>query len=963
MRFVLVAFLSLMSAIAQGKSWRIEGVAVSDEVAARLKQQFNEIQTAAELEELIALVSRFITADSIEAVDQGGQWVIRVRSVNVIRDVRVDVPLSALRVQIETLTREFIDDADTPFVRSKMTSAVKQLLMDKGFVTASITVTDSIDERGIYLDMHIETGPICQISEVKPSFVLPQGVSVELPQPPVCGSDEIAQTVAALEERLQEAGFRQSKFNKPQLRFSDDGRSAELLLSGSVGKKIEYRVNRGSEIIGLDGIFESEDLSRVDQRFISPDSMKSEIERSYQAKGYADASVTGPVVEDVSPQHSIYTFTVRMGTRYRLSFVEFVGNESFTDGELIDAMGIGGGLSGDAKYNLEMLRQGLDAVRAKYQDAGFWDARLREPRINMDRESGQVQVQVLVDEGVRRLFGDLKISGASAFNEETIRALLKIGKDGPLDRGELLEFERRLRSKYISLGFLYADLQVNLEQRLIDGVSMVDVVVEIIEGKRVKVGIINVSGLVRTADRVVRRELTFSTGDWYSADQIDISRRALIGLGLFRTVQIQPIDRRGVDTKKSDVIDLEVAVRESNPGTISFGPGWSIFRGQRFNSEASYNNIGGVGRQVFVRARVSEEANQQAISSRSLLGRAMSIGYKEPWLLDLPIDGSISAGTKAEASGNFWNIARSGEVALSHRFHVPMLAGSEITSFYGRKDSEIVAEPGNAEIETLGSQVRIGHVGIRYKLDLRDNLSWPTSGTVFRTETSWARYNLGGDLNYFFWEVENNYFIKIIPNVVVAIGGNLSAYEDVSIKDNPDANVVPLTERLSLAGTTIVRGYQEDSLGPIQKYGPNSKGVVPPDALAKGSHLSLFHFEIRHLWKADTLAGSVFADSGTVFFTPEEQEYLSSGENELADNIPYEFSELPLNSQYLWSRHYTSHGFSVNYLTPIGSVNVAYGIPWKRCPGTKSQCTERRGRNTGYWWADGQLHINVGATF
>ncbi len=963
MRSWLLIALMTFSSFAYGRPWRIEGVNVSSEVNLRLKQQFSDLQSAAELEELIGLVSRFVPADSIEAVDQGGQWVIRVRPVNVIRDVRVEVPLSALRVQIETLTREYIDDADTPFVRSKMTAAVKKLLIDKGFVTAGITLADLTDERGIYINMHIETGPICQISEVKTSFTLPKDVQVELPQPPVCGTDELSQLVTNLEERLQEAGFRQSSIGKPQLRFLDDGRSAELLLSGSVGKKIEYRVTRGTELIGLDGIFESEDMQRVDERFVSPDSMKSEIERSYQSKGYADAVVTGPTAEDVTPQHTIYTFTVRTGTRYRLSFVEFVGNEAFSDSELIDGMGIGGGLSGDSKYNLEMLRQGLDAVRAKYQDAGFWDVRLREPRVNMDRETGQVQIQVLVDEGMRRLFGELKVSGASAFNEATIRELLKTEKSDPLDRGALLEFERRLRSKYISMGYLYADLQVNLEQKVVDGVAMVDSVVEIIEGKRVKVGIITVNGLVRTAERVVLRELTFETGDWYSADEIDISRRTLIGLGLFRTVQIQPIDRRGVDVKKSDIIDLEVAVRESNPGTISFGPGWSIFRGQRFNSEASYNNIGGVGRQVFVRARVSEEANQQAISSRSLLGRAMSIGYKEPWLLDLPIDGSVSAGTKAEASGNFWNIAKSGEVALSHRFHIPILAGSEITSFYGRKNSEIVAEPGNAEIETLGSQVRIGQVGIRYKLDLRDNLGWPTSGAVFRTETSWARYNLGGDLNYFFWEVENNYFVKIIPNVVLAIGGNLSAYEDVTIRDNPAANVVPLTERLSLAGTSIVRGYQEDSLGPIQKYGPNSKGIIPPDALAKGSHLSLFHFEIRHLWKADTLAGSVFADSGTVFFTPEEEEYLSSGENNLMDNVSYAFGELPYNPQYLWTRHYTSHGFSVNYLTPIGSVNVAYGIPWKRCSGSKSECVERRGRRTGYWWADGQVHINVGATF
>ena len=130
---------------------------------------------------------------------------------------------------------------------------------------------------------------------------------------------------------------------------------------------------------------------------------------------------------------------------------------------------------------------------------------------------------------------------------------------------------------------------------------------------------------------MVTRELLISTGDWYSPQKIADSRRNIVGLGLFRSVQITPADR-ALLAEEPDEIDLIIDVREGKPGNISFGPGWELTDGWRYSAEASYNNIGGWGRQVSLRGGFSEERIQPAIGRKTLVGRSLGAGYLAPYL-------------------------------------------------------------------------------------------------------------------------------------------------------------------------------------------------------------------------------------------------------------------------------------------------------------------------------------------
>ncbi len=956
----LILALSI-NATAHADPWRVSGFDLPADIEKRVRDQISDIKTADDLQTIMTKIGRFIKLSRMDAYKEGGTWVITGNRLPVIRNIKTDLALSFLRTQVEVATRDFIDQADDSQTELQITNAIGAALARKGFPRVKINYMRSTDANESVLTAMISLGPICLIKETVLHFRLPQGYFLSLDNDQVCDLDKIQEKLDELQTRLIQDGYKQARIEAPKLQIDDDSLTARMDIFGQAGNLVQYKILVDQKETDLEDIFAEEDLSRIDPQFVGPDAMAGELERVFQLQGFADVQVQGPKLGKSKSSESIYIYEVSSGPKYSLNLIEFEGNSVFSESELVDIMGLSGVFSTAAVYDLDGMRQALDSIRGAYGARGYWDASTSDPRITKDRDFGRAQAVITIQEGKQRVLRDFVVNGATVISPESIRGMLSPEKGQPLDRNQLIEMEKQIRARYIEMGFLYVDLRTEVRASSEDQMIQTDVIVDIIENRRVKIGLIRIHGLVKTEPKVITRELEFESGDWYVPDQIDASRRALINLGLFRSVQIAPADLRSIDDK-DEILDLIITVRESNPGTISFGPGWSLDRGQRFGIEASYNNVGGVGRQIYARGKISEESNQEAIGDSTLLGRSISLGYLEPYVLGLPVDGSASVSAKAEA-GEYWSIARSGEVSLTHRFRGAFLRGSSLSLFYGQKISEVFLSPRQDEAEDAPSQIRVGQVGIRFRMDRRNQVSWPSSGYFLRTETSWARFPLGGDLQYFFYEIENNYFFLLRRNWVLALGGSFASFNSVETRGSDSIRTLPLNERLSIEGPTTVRGFQENSLGPIIVYAPDETGSSRDDTLAKGSQLAVFHLELRRQIVTDTFAAAAFIDSGNVFFTQEEEQYFDTPGATLVDNAPYEFLDLLSNPDYLWTRNYTSWGLALNYLTPIGSLNLAYGLPWNRCAGRFGTCVKARGKKSDWQILTGQFHINVGATF
>ena len=230
-----------------------------------------------------------------------------------------------------------------------------------------------------------------------------------------------------------------------------------------------------------------------------------------------------------------------------------------------------------------------------------------------------------------------------------------------------------------------------------------------------------------------------------------------------------------------------------------------------------------------------------------------------------------------------------------------------------------------------------------------------------------------------------------------AIGLEVTSYENVERASAANTqNILPPSERLFSGGRDSVRGYAPRELGPIVRSpvfkideGTDEPGWDCTYRSSKlgGSKRTLLQMELRYRL-LENIALASFVDSGNTFFSQGEmREFAAAYADSLdpglqqatdpcfginparsvEDNVGYTYAELLQKPGYFFSRHYLSYGLSVNWLTPIGSVNIAYGLPWRepkteRCNNNSDLCFPRTDKNKWWFWR-GELHINVGTRF
>ena len=92
------------------------------------------------------------------------------------------------------------------------------------------------------------------------------------------------------------------------------------------------------------------------------------------------------------------------------------------------------------------------------------------------------------------------------------------------------------------------------------------------EGQKTYVEKINITGNVKTKDKVIRRELAISPGEVFDMVRVKISKQRLEGLNYFEKVDTDPAP---TDPPISGHKNLDVAVTEKNTGNLTFGAGFS----------------------------------------------------------------------------------------------------------------------------------------------------------------------------------------------------------------------------------------------------------------------------------------------------------------------------------------------------------------------------------------------------
>jgi outer membrane protein assembly complex protein YaeT len=976
-------------------SWTMSGdLPLSKEDAARIKLRTPEINDIADLQIVLNSITlrHPFTALWVERDDSG--FIFRGKPGRPVSKIDFKMAPLSLLPHLRSVSSPFAGQVHSQQILDKISRDIRAILARQGYQNGSVKNVVTEGDEGFEYIFTLDIGEPCIIRGYKWKSPSPVKIDQSLKIGDICDIDEAAKTVSETESRARAAGYAEANVAFDGFQFDAGSKSAWVLVSGSFGNKIVYDFIDQTTGRKLSSVFTNTDMQAFDPSILSPESVNFELIRQLKKRGYSNAQITDTEIVKSEKGETIHRYTVLLGENTVITRLQIEGNNAFSENEIFNLLGIERptqleGRSSDVVYNPDAISAGVENLRAFYINRGYWDVKIIDRQIQSQSREGQmghVVVAISIEEGDQRVFDHVDFSGNASITSAELLELSTFSNAEPLDRSKIVTLQQKVRSYYAAKGYFYTSTSGETVSRS-RGNGVIDVTVSILveEGPRVKFGDIFITGLVKTHPKVVMRELYFETGDWYDPELLSATRKALLRIGAFSTVVISPLDP-DLAFKRSEMVDLVIQVTESPSRTVTFGPGWSSFYGMRYNVEGALTNIGGNGRQLYGRASFNEEAQQKAIGPRTLVGRAISAGYLEPHILDGPLDATLALSQAARATEYAWSLTRSGEIELSHSLK-SVVPGSKISTFYSRK---LNAEEGAREdVDAfLADTFALGRSGFRFMIDKRNDVTWASEGFTLGSELAWARYDFGGDLRYFRWDVTNNHYFSPLENLVFAFGLNFTSYEDVERQGHMNGDVLPASERLPAGGADTIRGFKERNLGPmVRRPSLNADNQWDCGYTASptgGSRRLILKAETRYRF-TPSLAGTIFIDSGTSSFSKKEihkfdRAFTSAAapvnapgctgtadKKSIEDNNGYELGDVASDPKIIWNKNYSSAGTAINFLTPIGSINLAYGIPWHEpkssdCAKNSAKCYPRSD-TTIPLWKRGEVHFNVGAKF
>ena len=186
----------------------------------------------------------------------------------------------------------------------------------------------------------------------------------------------------------------------------------------------------------------------------------------------------------------------------------------------------------------------------------------------------------------------------------SVRGALSLKSGAPAVASYVMGAGARLLTALQEDGYAFAkvDAPVAYEDQ---SLPMLDVTFHVTPGERVNIGQINIQGLDRVHEKIVRRRLLIHTGQPYKLSAIEGARRDLLSLGPFGTINVQMgvrLDTTGgvpvtfvVTERKRHAVSLTAAFSSDLGG--SGGVSWSdrnVFgNAEQLNVAASIINLGG----------------------------------------------------------------------------------------------------------------------------------------------------------------------------------------------------------------------------------------------------------------------------------------------------------------------------------------------------------------------------------
>lgn len=564
-------------------------------------------------------------------------------------------------------------------------------------------------------------------------------------------------------------------------------------------------------------------------------------------------------------------FTVDEGGRVQIEDIVFHGNEALTRKELQKHMETKAStFFNRGRFERSVFERDLERLRLLYQSRGFLDAEVRERPFQITEAAPdsrwQKRVMVIhidITEGPVYKVGEVRFDIAAKEGEEPVysdpelREVLETLPGEPYSPITVREDQKRIRDLYGEKGRIFTD--VDAQRVLPEEGHVADVVFRIEESPPIRVGEILITGLEKTQERVVRREMDLYPGEVFDSGALKKSIRRLNRLNFFKQLDVNASDyvkKGSAEDQANILIDLE----EVRTGQFSAGVGLSSSSGVVGMFSLKQRNFDRTDHPDSIRDLLSGEAYTGAgeyFGIETRIGgdtRDFSVNFVNPWIFNRP----IRFGTGFEYSDRDWyshdETRRGGYLLLGRNIFGDRWDISAKYSLQNIGISNLVDDASPTLKEEEGNNW-VSRMTLRLTYDSRDSLFTPTEGWYASFQQEVAGGPFGGTKDFWRSKADAVHFWTFFEDKqerphVLALRGEAAIADEYGDSDN-----VPFYDRWYAGGIGSLRGFDFHTVCPRDASGDPIGGEGMLTASVE-YFFPIFTEQIR---------GSVFYDAGAVW--------------------------------------------------------------------------------------------------
>lgn len=641
-----------------------------------------------------------------------------------------------------------------------------------------------------------------------------------------------AYTPYALREDLKSI-YSMGYFNDVQIDVSDSDEGKKVIF-----RVIEKPIMKSVLFQGIDELKEEDvkEAANIKEHFILNPVKISEAEEAirqlYKTKGFYNSTVKTEIAYP-DDKGAVVTFVIDEGEKIYIKKISIEGNVTFDDDELLGEIETGekwflSWLTEAGLLDLNKIRQDAQRIVAYYNNEGFLEAKIAEPRIEQKEE--WLYVTFIVEEGPRFRVGTVDITGDILGDKDALLSLLSIRDKTFLSRQAIREDILKLTDRYAESGYAFSSVRP-ITQKAPSGDRM-DVLFKITQGNLVYIDRITIKGNTRTRDNVIRRELRIAEGGAFDSKALRDSTQALQRLMFFEEVNVTP--EPSLDPDRMNVI---VEVKEKSTGSFSVGAGYSSVDKIIVMGQISENNFLGRG------DTLSLSANVSGTSSR------YNLAYTNPHLNDSALSWGVDLFSTEREYDDYTKDSKGGGIRIGY----PIFEKWRVYGNYSYTDTDLSDVSENASY-VIRNSVDL-HVTSAIKMslvrDTRNRRYGASEGSRNVVSVKFAGGPLGGDAQFTKVEGSSGWYFPMVWKTVFHFQASAG-----QVFENRD-DKLPVYERFYLGGLNSVRGFEYAKISPIDAESGERIG---------GDKMWYTNTEVVFpLLETQGVMGVVFFDAGQVY--------------------------------------------------------------------------------------------------